>query len=111
MQQLLALPDRPTAVFAANDLMAMGIVRATRAGGLHVPDDLSVIGLDNIWLVTDMEPPLTTVDLPRYEIGRIAMEMLFELLSRADDSQEGVLHQQVKTSLIVRQSTAAPRPT
>lgn len=111
LQQLLALPDRPTAVFAANDLMAMGIVRATRASGLHVPDDLSVIGLDNIWLVTDMEPPLTTVALPRYEIGRIAMEMLFELLARDGKSQQKVLYQQVETHLIVRQSTAVLRLT
>jgi LacI family transcriptional regulator len=108
LQQLLTLPDRPTAVFAANDLMAMGIVRATRAGGLHVPDDLSVIGLDNIWLVTDMEPPLTTVDLPRYEIGRIAMEMLFELLAHDNGAPTAILRKQVKTELVVRQSTAVP---
>jgi LacI family transcriptional regulator len=108
LQQLLALPDRPTAVFAANDLMAMGIVRAARANGLQVPTDLSVVGLDNIWLVADMEPPLTTVALPRYEIGQTAMEMLFELMARESGSQDGVLRKQVETHLVIRQSTAVP---
>ncbi len=108
LHHLLTLPELPTAVFAANDLMAMGIVRATRANGLQVPIDLSVIGLDNIWLVADMEPPLTTVALPRYEIDRTAMEMLFELMAREVGARESVLRKQVETHLVVRQSTTLP---
>ena len=110
LQQLLAQPDQPTAIFAANDLMAMGIVRAARTYRLQVPADLSVIGLDDIWLVRDMEPPLTTVALPRYEIGQLAMNMLFELLTRERGSEDGILYKQVETHLVIRRSTA-PLPT
>ena len=108
LQQLLALTKRPTAVFAANDLMAMGIVRAARTNGLQVPEDLSVVGLDDIWLVEDMEPPLTTVALPRYEIGSIAMQMLLELLSSENEPTANLDHKQVETYLVVRQSTTQP---
>ena len=104
LAQLLELPEQPTAVFAANDMMAMGIVRAARANGLRIPDDLSVVGLDNIWLVEDMEPPLTTVALPRYEIGQLAVQMLFDLLQEPQGSKS-VQHKQVETYLVVRQST------
>jgi LacI family transcriptional regulator len=111
LDQIVAMPERPTAVFAANDLMAMGLIRAARANGLQVPADLSVIGLDDIWLIADMEPPLTTVALPRFEIGRLAMEMLFELLA-ADEAEKSttptLLRRQVETHLVIRQSTAAP---
>lgn len=112
LQELLNASHRPTAVFAANDLMAIGIVRAARANGLQVPRDLSVVGLDNIWLIEDMEPPLTTVALPRYEIGRMAMEMLFDLLEldHASPSPDAParLRRCVKTHLVVRQSTGRP---
>jgi LacI family transcriptional regulator len=105
--QLLNAPQRPTAVFTANDLMAMGVVRAARAHNLRVPEDLSVVGLDDIWLVADMEPPLTTVALPGYEIGKTAMQMLFDLLQDFDTFPSGTVYaKQVETSLIVRQSTA-----
>lgn len=109
LPQLLALPQRPTAVFTANDLMAMGLVRAARANGLHVPTDLSVVGLDDIWLVADMEPPLTTVALPRYEIGRTAMQMLFDLLEQGDKSARSMYRKQVATELVMRRSTAVPK--
>ena len=95
---------------ALDDLMAMGIVRAAGKYGLQVPTDLSVIGLDDIWLVRDMEPPLTTVALPRYEIGQLAMNMLFELLTREPASDNDILYRQVATRLVMRQSTA-PIPT
>lgn len=104
LAQLLALPRPPTAVFAANDLTAMGLVRAARARGLRVPQDMSVVGLDDIWLVADMEPPLTTVALPRYEIGRIAMDMLLGLLQ----TPPAAPYRQVQTWLVTRDSTAAP---
>jgi LacI family transcriptional regulator len=106
--QLLALPQQPTAVFTANDMMAMGLVRAARANGLQIPNDLSVVGLDDIWLVADMEPPLTTIALPRYEIGQLAMEMLFDLLEQKNGPAHTVYRKQVATHLVVRQSTAAP---
>ncbi|RME49615.1 MAG: LacI family transcriptional regulator [Chloroflexi bacterium] len=108
LAHLLNLPRVPTAVFAANDLMAMGIVRAARARGLRVPHDLSVIGLDNIWLAADMDPPLSTVALPRYEIGQLAMRMLFELLQQPDLARP-FYRRQVATHFLARESTAPPK--
>lgn len=107
LHSLLKLPQHPTAVLAANDLMAMGVVRAARSQGLHIPADLSVVGLDDIWLVADMEPPLTTVALPRYQIGRLAMQMLLDLLQDPQKAQP-VYQQHVESHLIIRQSTAPP---
>ncbi len=107
-QHLMTLPDQPTAVVAANDLMAVGIVRAARTSGLRVPENLSVVGLDDIWLVADMEPPLTTIALPRYEIGTLAMKMLFDLLADENEYSQGIYRKQVVTSLVIRQSTGQP---
>ena len=106
IKQLIALAPRPTAVFAANDLTAMGIIAAARAQGLSVPDDLSVVGLDNIWLAEQTDPPLTTVSLPRFEIGQLAMQMLFDLLDENSERPSTPVRRQVDTSLVVRQSTA-----
>lgn len=99
--QLLAEQRRaPTAVFCANDLMALGVLSAARSDGLRVPGDLSIVGLDDIWLASQFDPPLTTVALPRYEIGLLAADMLFGLL--ADREPE---RRVVSTSLVVRKST------
>ena len=107
LRQLLQADPSPTAVFAANDLTALGIILEARDQGLGVPEDLSVIGLDNIALAEQMVPALTTVDLPRYEIGNLAMHMLIELLDTPEELREqcAVMSQQVSTSLIVREST------
>lgn len=107
LAQLLALPERPTAIFAANDLTAVGLLSEARANGLQVPDDLSIVGLDDIWLASESEPPLTTVALPRYEIGRLCMQALLNHLSaapgEANPPEVSVFH----TTLVVRQSTGA----
>jgi LacI family transcriptional regulator len=74
---------------------------------MGVPEDLSVIGLDNIGLAEQMVPALTTVALPRYEIGSLAMNLLLELLKTSEemrDERKG-MRQQVSTSLVVREST------
>lgn len=96
-------PRCPTAVFCANDLMALGVLTAARNDGLRVPGDLSIVGLDDIWLSAQFDPPLTTVGLPRYEIGGLAMRMLLDLLSGAAPVSEAV-----STSLVVRGSTGVP---
>ncbi len=106
IEQIMRLSPRPTAVFTANDLTAIGVIGAARAQGLSVPNDLSVIGLDDIWLAEQMDPPLTTVGLPRYEIGQLAMQMLFDLLDKGDERPSTPVHRKVETSLVVRQSTA-----
>ncbi len=90
-------------MFCANDLMALGVLSAARSDGLRVPGDLSIVGLDDIWLASQFDPPLTTVALPRYEIGVLAMEMLQSLLAGHEPERRVV-----RTSLIARKSTGRP---
>lgn len=107
LADLLALPEPPTAIFTANDLMALGIIWAARDAGLRIPGDLSVIGLDNIHLSAEIHPPLTTVALPQAEIGQLAMTSLIELLHSSPVNPVGRRYQ-VNTTLILRESTAPP---
>jgi len=102
LNELICATPRPTAVVAANDLTALGILWAARNHGLHIPDDLSVIGLDDIDLVSRVTPPLTTIALPRFEIGRLAMETLLKMV----DDTAGISRQTVPTRLVARSSTA-----
>ncbi|MER3469524.1 MAG: DNA-binding transcriptional regulator CytR, partial [Thermoflexus sp.] len=76
----LASSRRPTAVFCYNDMTAIGALKAARAAGLRVPEDLSVVGFDDILFAAYTEPPLTTVAQPKYEMGRTAMGLLLRLL-------------------------------
>jgi LacI family transcriptional regulator len=80
-QALLALPTRPDAVFAANDVMAMGALAAIQAAGLQVPADIAVMGFDDIPLARLLTPPLTTVRQYQTQLGRRAAELLLERLS------------------------------
>jgi DNA-binding LacI/PurR family transcriptional regulator len=96
----------PTAVVAANDLTAIGAISEFRAAGLQVPRDMSVVGFDDIAFAALNEPALTTVNLPRDELGRRAVEVLIKSLE--DARQEGV-EIRIPTNLIVRQSTAPAR--
>jgi LacI family transcriptional regulator len=109
VKELLTLPQWPTAVFAANDMMAIGMLLEARTKGIRIPDDLSVVGLDDIWLAAQSEPPLTTVALPRYEIGQLAMRLLFDLLDRPREDYIETVATVVRTSLVIRQSTG-PAP-
>lgn len=79
-QALLAMPNRPTAIFVANNLMAIGAMRAVSEAGLRVPDDLSVVGIDDFEWSTAFYPRLTTVSQPLEAIGRRAVERLMNLL-------------------------------
>jgi len=100
MGKLLALPAPPTAVFCFNDLTAMGAAQAIREAGLRVPDDISLVGFDDIELATYFYPPLTTVRQPAYELGRRAMGMVLALLADGNQVPNVVL----KGELIVRES-------
>jgi LacI family transcriptional regulator len=101
-EELSHLTPRLTAVIAANDLTALGIMWASRNAGYNLPDDLSVIGLDDIDLASRVTPTLTTIALPRYEIGRLAMQNLLTLIR---DPAQPKDNQMVDTHLIVREST------
>ncbi|OQW97038.1 MAG: hypothetical protein BWK77_02820 [Verrucomicrobia bacterium A1] len=95
----------PTAVFAINDEAAIGALRALREAGLKVPGDVSVAGFDDIVLAAQADPPLTTVRIPRKEMGRSAAATL---LSRLSSRPGPAARMVVQTELIARQSTAAP---
>ena len=103
---LLDLPDPPTAIFASNDVMAMGVMDAVRNKGLRVPDDVSVIGFDDIPQASLIRPALTTIRQPLEKMGRVATQMLLELLSL---SQKKIERIELPTELIIRDSCQAPR--
>jgi len=100
------LDAAPTAIFAANDLLALGALRAAREIGVRVPADLSLVGINDIPMVNLLDPPLTTARVPQREMGAIAARMLIGLLEREPVVDRHVL---LDTELIVRGSTAAPR--
>jgi len=81
LDQLMSLKEPPTAVFAASDLMAIGIIQKAKSMNLHVPKDLSVIGFDDIPFASDIDPPLTTIRQPAYLKGLVAGGILRNLLA------------------------------
>lgn len=102
MEGLLQRKPRPTAVVAANDLMAIGAMQAAMAAGLGVPEDLSIVGFDDLPIATIMHPQLTTIHLSRHEIASEAFEQLLHM-HQADHAQRPV--RKVHPRLIVREST------
>ena len=104
--EILAQKILPTAVMAANDLMALGAMGEFKRAGLNVPRDVSIVGFDDIAFAALVDPPLTTVNLPRERLGRCAVEALMHTLENPD--QPGV-EISIPTTLIVRQSTAPAR--
>jgi LacI family transcriptional regulator len=104
-RELLALDDRPTAIFAGSDLQAMGVYEAARHAGLTIPDDLSVVGFDDLPLCQWMSPPLTTVRQPLEEMGRIAARTLLQQLDGEPLVSPRI---ELATELRGRLSTAAP---
>jgi LacI family transcriptional regulator, galactose operon repressor len=105
-EQLLDLPERPTAIFAFNDNIAIGALQGARARGLRVPEDLSVVGFDDVEHATIVTPALTTVRQPLAEMGRTAVSLLSRLL---EGQSFETLHVELATRLVVRDSTAPPR--
>jgi LacI family transcriptional regulator len=106
-EHLLDLPEPPTAIFSFNDNIAIGAIQAARARGLSVPEDLSIVGFDDIEYATIVTPTLTTVRQPLAEMGRTAVSLLMRLLER---QRFETLHVELATRLVVRESTAPPRP-
>ena len=102
---LLDRADRPTAIFAACDEIALGILEEARRRGIRVPEDLSVIGFDDSFLASRSAPPLTTVAQPLIEMGRLAVRSLLQL---AAGDVVGTRHLELATHLVLRDSTAPP---
>lgn len=106
-RRLLAA-DPPTAIFAANDQMALGLLRAAHEAGLQVPDDLSVVGFDDIPEAAYFAPPLTTVRQDFTQLGDLSLQLL---LDRIHDHQPSSTHKLIAPQLIARGSTTGPRKT
>ncbi len=104
--ELLNLPDPPTAIFAANDLQALGVYEAARQAGIRIPEDLSVVGFDDLSFTQWAGPPMTTVRQPLVQMGAAAAELV---LAVADGNPPENNRLELATTLIVRQSTAPPR--
>jgi LacI family transcriptional regulator len=103
---LLALPDPPTAIFAGNDLQALGVYQAARERRLHIPEDLSVIGFDDLPVAQWVGPPLTTVRQPLVDMAVAASELVLAMARGEAPVQTRV---ELTTELVVRESTAPPR--
>lgn len=99
--------DRPTAVVVYNDIMAFGVLHAVRAHRLRVPEDISVIGFDDIAMAAHADPPLTTVAQPKYRMGRLAMQLLRRVIQGQPPPGEG--YTLMESPLTVRESTG-PAP-
>ena len=107
MQALLKRRPRPTAVFACNDLMAFGALTAAREAGIAVPQQLSIVGFDDIDLAAFSAPPLTTVAQPKKQIGTVAADLLLDRVSNArTDNRQMILDPELR----VRASTAPYQP-
>jgi LacI family transcriptional regulator len=101
-ERLLALSDPPSAIFAFNDKMAIGVLAAARARGIRVPEELSVVGVDDTPEAELAVPPLTTVRQPLAEMGRMGVNLLLRMLEHHEHEP---LHVELETSLVVRAST------
>lgn len=104
MSALLEIRHAPTAVFCYNDLTAIGAMRAIRARGRRVPDDISVAGFDDLFISADTHPPLTTVRQPKAHMGALAAETLLKLQAGESCPQDV----RVPGELVIRESTAPP---
>ncbi|MFE9428797.1 LacI family DNA-binding transcriptional regulator [Kitasatospora sp. NPDC006697] len=107
-KRLLELPDRPTAIFAGSDLQALGVLEAARVHGLRVPEDLSVVGYDDLDISKWTSPALTTVRQPLREMAEQATRLIFTLRAGAEAAATPT-RLELSTTLVVRSSTAAPK--
>jgi LacI family transcriptional regulator len=103
---LLDQPEPPTAIFAGNDAQAAGVYRVLYERNIRVPDQMSVIGFDDVMYTAQMSPPLTTIHQPLVEIGKMAANLLLRLIA---GQQLESNHVELSTSLVLRESCAAPR--
>jgi LacI family transcriptional regulator len=104
-RRMLTLPEPPTAIFACNDLMAMGVLRAAGELGLRTPENLSVIGYDDIDLASYTIPPLTTIQQPKNEMGQAALQFL---LNRIQDKNQAPQHILLPAKVVRRGSCQSP---
>jgi LacI family transcriptional regulator len=105
-ERLLDLPEPPTAIFASNDLSAFGAMEAIRERGLSIPEDISILGFDDIPQASIVYPKLTTIRQPLDQMGRVAAKMLLEHIENPERSLRRVT---LSTHLIIRDSCQPPK--
>lgn len=106
VRAILSMPDLPTIIFCGSDLIAMGAMNALEEAGVRIPEDVSVIGIDDISFAFLTRPPLTTISVPRERLGRTAFQALEKMLK--PKRRKGAEYY-LETELVVRKSTAPPR--
>jgi LacI family transcriptional regulator len=104
VEKLLCGKQKPTAVFCANDLLALGLIRSLMQRGLSIPGDMAIVGYDDVEFASVLSTPLTTIRQPKYELGRAAAELLLEEAAHPDTHQHR--HIVYQPELIVRESTS-----
>jgi DNA-binding LacI/PurR family transcriptional regulator len=104
-KNFLNLAERPTAIFAANDLMALGAIYAIQDAGLSVPEDVAVVGYDNRNFTKTVRPRITTVSMPVIEMGGVAAELLLKHIAEGRKEEEEI---KVRGQLIIRETCGAP---
>ncbi len=107
-RRLFRLPAPPTAIIAGNDLQALGVYQAAREARLHIPEDVSVVGFDDLPIARWVSPPLTTIRQPLFEMAETAAEMVLDM---ADGIAPAQSRMELATELILRESTASPATT
>ena len=106
MSTILQAGNPPSAVLAYNDLIAVGAMDAIKQSGLSIPEDISVVGFDDIGFAAEVNPSLTTVRVPKRTMGILAVRLLLQILAGEQDSVQKTL---IPADLVVRESTAAAR--
>lgn len=106
VRELLARDEKPTAIVAANDLMALGALGELKKAGLSVPRDVSIVGCDDVYLASLVDPPLTTIMIPRAEIGRAAVEAVLQMKAEGGPPGREI---RIGTKLVVRGSSVPAR--
>jgi len=102
MKKMLALQYPPTAVFCSNDYMALGAMKGARECGLSLPQDMSIVGFDDIQIASYVVPELTTIHQPAYEMGKLGAKILFKLM---EEKTGKPVQKMLASSLVVREST------
>lgn len=103
-QQFLRLQPRPTALFCYNDMMALGVLKGLKQAKARVPEDCSLVGFDDVFVAEYADPPLTTLAQPKYQLGRDAANLMFDLLKTGPTEWPRV--KSIRGQLLVRASTA-----
>jgi LacI family transcriptional regulator len=108
LYKLLSIKDPPTAILCDNDIVAIGVLLAAHETGIHVPNELSIFGIDDVFAASITTPPLTTIRKPKYELGRQAAKLLLERINHDDlGAPRKVI---LQCSLCIRGTTGKPNP-